>query len=312
MCHCALDKLKPCLFDIASLDSTSRTLQTDCQHTGGFATASSPSPIKWRDEKYRRMGFPSKVLLDKRRKKDPTEWENDGVGPSDFSTSFGMSWTAPDQQVDKCNARSSLNTGNASALERANLTSGWRENVTNRDHPWVHPGAPTAVETTYRLTNRVPLSRGAKSDISSMPSSGYARSARKIVFGRNMLQPDEKVSTTHLNYLTGRNSPAAPGMVSGTVVELNPVSAPGTIGFAPSGFSKNASHPMDVFPRSSEQEVPPATLYATSTGTSFSHPSKFLDPRNKTSVVDGGKPFRDLEQGIRSCISTTLHLRAQL
>jgi hypothetical protein len=259
----------------------SRTIQSDCTHTGSFATASCPSPIKWKDEKYRRFGFPSKKLLDTRRKRDPTEWENGGSGPSDFSTSFGMSWLAPQQQEDKCNARATLSTSSSSALEKASLTSGWRENNTNREHPWIHPGVPDTTETTYRLTNRIPAKRGGRSEIAPMPTSGYARSARKIVFGRSALLPEEQMSTTHLNYLAGRTN-----VLSGTVVDLRPGEKVED-GFAQSGFCKNLPHPMEVFPRSSAGELPPEVLYSTATQSSFSHPSKFRT--EKPIGVDCGK-----------------------
>lgn len=264
----------------------SRTVQKECLQTGSFATAQCPSPIKWGDEKYRRYGFPSRPLLEIRRKKDPTEWENDGVGPSDFSTSFGVSWTAPDQQEDKCNARSSLSTSSTTALDRATLTSGWRENNTNREHPWIHPGVPDTTETTYRVTNRVPAKRGGRSDIAPMSTSGYARSARKIVFGNNLLLPEEKISTTHLNYMAGRTN-----LMSGMTFELAPNTGPGQQGFSQSGFSKNLPHPQEVFPRASEEELPTRAMYSTSTSDSFIHPSRFS--KDKVSVVDAGQltPF---------------------
>ena len=262
----------------------SRTITSECTHTGSFATASCPSPIKWKDEKYRRLAFPSKPLLEKRRKRDPTEWENDGVGPTDFSTSFGMSWQAPDQQEDKCNARVTLSTSSSSALEKASLTSGWRENNTNREHPWIHPGVPESTETTYRLTNRIPAKRGGRSEIAPMSSSGYARSARKIIFGRNALLPEEQMSTTHLNYLAGRTN-----ALSGLVVDLKPGEKVED-GFAQSGFCKNLPHPLEVFPRSSPQELPPQIQYATSTQVSYSHPSKF---RSENPIgVDAGMARR--------------------
>jgi hypothetical protein len=262
-------------------EQTSRTMTADCTYTGSFATASCPSPIKWGDDKYKRHGFHSKPILDVRRKRDPTEWENNGVGPLDFSTSFGVSWTSPSDQEDKCNARASLSTGTSSALEKASLTSGWRENNTNREHPWIHPGVPETAETTYRLTNRVPSKRGSRSEIAPMITSGYSRSARKIVFGRNVLLPEEKISTTHLNYLAGRTSPMA-----GMLVELNPILAPGEQGFAQSGFCKNLPHPLEVFPRASSEELPPQALYATSTSSSFAHPSHFR--REHVNLVDAG------------------------
>ena len=264
-------------------DATSRTMQTDCMHTGSFATASCPSPIRWGDDKYKRHGFPSKPLLDIRRKRDPTEWENNGDGPAEFSTSFGVSWTAPDQQEDRCHARSSLSTTSSSVLEKASLTSGWRENNLNREHPWIHPGVPETTETTYRLTNRVPARRGSRCEIAPMVSSGYARSARKIVFGRNILLPEEKISTTHLNYLAGKTSP-----MTGMLLELNPSMIKGEHAFGDSGFCKNLPHPQEVFPRTSEMEFPPQALYATCTSTSFMHPSRF-GGASKPSVVDGGE-----------------------
>jgi hypothetical protein len=221
-------------------------------------------------------------LLEIRRKKDPTEWENDGVGPSDFSTSFGVSWTAPDQQEDKCNARSSLSTSSTAALDRATLTSGWRENNTNREHPWIHPGVPDTTETTYRMTNRVPAKRGGRSDIAPMSTSGYARSARKIVFGNNLLLPEEKISTTHLNYMAGRTN-----LMSGMTFELAPNTGPGQQGFSQSGFSKNLPHPQEVFPRASEEELPTRAMYSTSTSDSFIHPCRFS--KDKVSVVDAGQ-----------------------
>jgi hypothetical protein len=260
----------------------SRTVQKECLHTGSFATAQCPSPIKWGDDKYRRHGFPSRPLLDIRRKRDPTEWENDGVGPSDFSTSFGVSWRAPGEQEDRCNARASLSTSSSAALEKASLTSGWRENNTNREHPWIHPGVPETTETTYRLTNRVPAKRGGRSDIAPMTTSGYARSARKIVFGNNLLLPEEKISTTHLNYMAGRTN-----LMSGMTFELAPNTGPGEQGFSQSGFSKNLPHPQEVFPRAPEAELPLHAMYSTSTSDSFIHPGRFS--KDKMSVVDGGE-----------------------
>lgn len=213
-------------------------------------------------------------------------------GPADFSTSFGVSWTAPDQQHDRCNARSSLGTSSSSALEKASLTSGWRENNLNREHPWIHPGVPETTETTYSMTNRVPAKRGSRSEIAPMVTSGYARSARKIVFGRNMLLPEEKISTTHLNYIAGRTSP-----MTGMLVELNPSIVSGEQGFGDSGFCKNLPHPQEVFPRTSEQEFPLQALYATSTSSTFRHPSRF--GREKPAVIDGG------ECQLRRRVSTT-------
>ena len=268
-------------------ESQSRTMATVCQHVGSFAAAQCPSPIKWQQDKYKRWGFPSQNLLNIRRKKDPVEWENKGIGPLDFSTSFSVSWTPPDQQEDKCNARATLRSSASSALEKASLSSGWRENNTNPPHPWIHPGVPETTETTYRLTNRVPAKRGGRSEIAPMATSGFSRSQRKIVYGRDMLLPEEKISTTHLNYLAGRISPMA-----GMLVELNPTSAPGE-GFAQSGFCKNLPHPMEVFPRAPEGELPPEEMYSTSTRISFPHPSTYK--RDGPAAVDGGNKCDDLD-----------------
>jgi hypothetical protein len=120
-----------------------------------------------------------------------------------------------------------------------------------------------------------------------MVTSGYSRSARKIVFGRNLLLPDEKISTTHLNYLAGRTN-----FMTGTVVELKPNVLSGDPGFAQSGFCKNLPHPMEVFPRTSEELLPPQVLYSTSASSSFMHPSKFRSAM--PGLVDGGKFSRDI------------------
>jgi len=84
-----------------------------------------------------------------------------------------------------------------------------------------------------------------------------------------------------LNYLAGRTN-----VLSGMVVDLRPGEKVED-GFAQSGFCKNLPHPMEVFPRSSTEELPPEVLYSTATQSSFSHPSKFRT--EKPIGVDCGK-----------------------
>mmetsp|Transcript_26730 Transcript_26730/g.54466 ORF Transcript_26730/g.54466 Transcript_26730/m.54466 type:complete len:427 (-) Transcript_26730:1272-2552(-) len=250
---------------------TARVITSESEHMGGFAHASSPSPIKWRDNLLRRQSpLPTQVLTT-RRKRDPTEWENGGQGPADYSTSFKVSYLAPDEMEDKCNATASRRTS-VHALEKKSLSSGWRENNLNRDHPWIHPGAPEEAETTYRSDVRYPGALSCNPEESPMISSGYSRSARKVVFGRNEAQQADKMSTTHLAYIKGRTSAMA-----GMVVEVRP--GPDGKPLGSSGFCKNLSDPAAVFPQLEKLTGPdgkrlrqPPTDYLTSTGESFCHP----------------------------------------
>ena len=257
-------------------------LTNTAQQTGGFISASCPSPIKY--SALGRPAFPSKRLLDQRRKRDPTEWEHQGAGPADYETTFGSSWTHPSLMEDKCHARASLGGSNSAVLERACLTSGWRENTILRDHPWVHPGVPPDVETTYRVTNRIPSKNAVRSEMQPMSSTAFSRSQRKIVLGRGALMPEDRMSTTHSAYLAGRTSPYL-AMAPGSIVELN--SNVSQQGLSNTGFSKNVSQPQNVFPRAPDTDLPTQSFYDTTTSTAYEHPSRWASTRAGTTMVDG-------------------------
>jgi len=228
---------------------------------GGFASSNTASPIKWnRDLLRRNSPLPSKRILSVRRKRDPTEWENEGMGPDYYSTSFRTSYPAPGEQEDKCNARAPERT-DVNAFDKAGLPSGWRENNHQREHPWYH--SEDKMSTTYTDTLRPVRSSYGKRAESPMSSSGYARAQSKVVFGRSQLQPLERMSTTHLSYIKGRTNSLA-----GQVVEIAPMLEGNRLG--ESGFCKNLPQPGSIIPQSSTSS---RKSFSTSFQSAFVHPA---------------------------------------
>ena len=98
-----------------------------------------------------------------------------------------------------------------------------------------------------------------------MSSSGYARAQSKIVLGRSLLQPLERMSTTHLSYIKGRTNNMA-----GQVVEVAPMMEGNRLG--ESGFCKNLPQPGDVIPQGNH-EPSGKSLLLTSSQRAFAHPA---------------------------------------
>lgn len=159
----------------------------------------------------------------------------------------------------------------------------------NRDHPWVHPGVPgpEEAETTYRHYVRYPRSPACNPEEAPMKQSGYTQSSKKLVFGRNVPQPMERLSTTHLAYIKGRQSPMA-----GLVVEVRPGAEGKPLGS--SGFCKNLSDPGGLFPQVATEERDrdgrASTDYLTSFQESFVHPASRLRPQGGLMQAGAGHP----------------------
>lgn len=89
------------------------------------------------------------------------------------------------------------------------------------EHPWVHPGASTSIPNPYESDRSVFQAISGFNEKASeeqpLTDSGYVRSSRKVLLGQSILEPHEKLSTTHLAYLQGRTAP-----FQGLVVEVAP------------------------------------------------------------------------------------------
>uniref|UniRef100_A0A7S1DG42 Uncharacterized protein n=1 Tax=Hemiselmis andersenii TaxID=464988 RepID=A0A7S1DG42_HEMAN len=263
--------------------ASSRIATSDTRSLGGFATSSKTSPIKWSQ---RRGSIPpTRPLLETKKPKDPIELENMGMGPSEYSTSAAEAWLHPAEAANRKMAGSPFRLetptspgaglpGPKPQTAAGNTSTGWRENNTLREHPWVHPGA-VPHSSTYREDNKPGALMQAVSGYnerssSELPTSGsgFVRAGRKVPLGVSQLLPHERISTTHLAYMQGRTAP-----MQGLVVEIAPRAGTGRP-LGQSGFLKNAPNSAgSVMPASQDQgNWDPADSYRTTTGMTYEHP----------------------------------------
>lgn len=90
---------------------------------------------------------------------------------------------------------------------RGSTSTGWKENNTSAEHPWAHPGEE-GMSSTYREENKPNALMQAVSGYSQESStalptcpSGFIRAGRGVPLGTAMLDPYEKMSSTHLAYM---------------------------------------------------------------------------------------------------------------
>lgn len=123
------------------------------------------------------------------------------------------------------------------------------------EHPWVHPGAPTSIPNPYESDRSVFQAISGFNEKASeerpLTDSGYVRSSRKVLLGQSILEPHEKLSTTHLAYLQGRTAP-----FQGLVVEVAPRWDGNPLGV--SGFCKVCAFTRPFWAK--ENEYQPAVL----------------------------------------------------
>jgi len=277
--------------------ASSRIATADTRSLGGFATSSKSSPIKWQQ---RRGSIPpSRSLLETKKLKDPIELENMGLGPSEYSTSTSEAYAHPLEAANRKMAGSPYRLDSPSSpaaglanpkpqTAAGNTSTGWRENNTLREHPWVHPGA-VPHSSTYREDNKPGALMQAVSGYnerssSELPTSGsgFVRAGRKVPLGISQLLPHERISTTHLAYMQGRTAP-----MQGLVVEIAPRAGAGRP-LGQSGFLKNAPNSAgSVMPAVAPGQGTwdPADSYRTTTAMCYEHPGLRPGLQSGDSVV---------------------------